>query len=199
MRRGIAGLLGLVAALAASAADADGLFRTNTGPYGADFSGVGLGVDLGAGFGANGSVDTSGVAGGAHIGYNLQNGPLVGGVEADALVGNFSGDGGGRFRQNWLNSARVKGGYSFGDVLAYGTVGEAWSTTSLESAGFTADKTVRGIVFGVGAEYALTRSVSLRAELRRYQFDSATYFLPTGAPNISTETNLLLIGGSAHF
>ena len=199
MRFGIVGLLGVAAALTASTVPSDAQFRTSTGPYGADFSSVGIGVDLGAGIGANSSINTSGVAGGAHIGYNLQSGPIVGGVEVDALLGNITGQGAGTFRQSWLDSARFKGGYSFGDILAYGTIGEAWSTTSFESLGYTADKTLTGLVFGVGAEYALTRSVTLRAELRRYDFNSATYYLPTGAPNVTTETNMLLIGASGHF
>jgi outer membrane immunogenic protein len=199
MRFGKFGRLGAFIALAASTVPSRAQFRTTSGPSGADFSGVGVGADIGAGIGANSSINTSGVAGGAHLGYNLQSGPIVGGVEADALLGNITGQGAGTFRQSWLTSARIKGGYSLGDILAYGTLGEAWSTTSFESLGYTANKTLTGVVFGVGAEYAVTRSVTLRAELRRYDFNSATYYLPTGAPNVTTETNLLLVGASAHF
>jgi len=201
MRSGLACIVGIGAALVASAASADGLYRTNTGPGGADFSGVNLGVDLGAAIGANGAVNYSGVAGGAHVGYLLQNGPIVGGVEADAFLGSISGgaSGFGNYSQTWLSSARIKGGYAFGDILAYGTLGEAWSTSSIQNLGYTSNKSLNGYVFGIGAEYALTRAISLRAELRRYNFNGATYYMPTGPQQATSGTNLLTLGVSTHF
>jgi len=201
MREWIACFVGIGAALAATGVSADGLYRTNTGPGGADFSGVGLGVDVGAAIGDNGAVNYSGVAGGAHVGYNLQSGPIVGGVEADAFLGSISGgsSGFGNYSQTWLSSARIKGGYAFGDILAYGTLGEAWSTSSLQNQGFTTSKFLNGYVFGVGAEYPLTRSITLRAELRRYNFNGATYYFPAGAQSATSDTNLLTLGVSTHF
>ena len=201
MRKSLAYLVAAIGLASASAAHADGLFRTSTGPAGADFSGVGLGVNVGAAIGGAGSINASGLAGGAHVGYNLQNGQIVGGVEADALVGSITGGNGGlgNFSQNWLTSARIKGGFSFGDILAYGTVGPAWSTSTYQSLGFTADKTLHGYVIGIGAEYALTRTISVRAELRRYNFDGATYYMPTGAQGLTNASNLLMLGASTHF
>ena len=77
----------IVAALfAATGARAADLTGAGAGSTVADFSGLGIGLDAGAAIGsANGST-TSGGVGGAHVGYNLQNGPLVGGVEADAML-----------------------------------------------------------------------------------------------------------------
>ena len=201
MRITLVCLAAVAALVMADSARADGLYRTSTGPNGADFSGVGLGVNVGAGIGGNGSINTSGLAGGGHVGYNLQNGPIVGGVDADVLVGSITGGAGGlgNFTQNWLTSARVKAGYSFGDVLAYGTLGEAWSTSSYQSLGFTANKTLNGYVMGVGAEYAVTRSVTLNAELRRYNFNGASYYVPTAPQRLTTDTNMLLIGATTHF
>jgi opacity protein-like surface antigen len=200
MRNYVACVFGLGAALAVTSARADGFMNTGAGPV-ADFSGLGLGLDFGAGIGGNGAVDTSGIIGGGHVGYMLQNGGIVGGLEADATLGNLGGSqsGYGNFQQDWLNSARIKAGYAFGPILAYGTLGAAWSSTSLSYGGYTSDKLVHGYVFGVGAEYALTRTWSLRAELRRYNFDGATYYVPSGATNASTENNMLLIGGTMHF
>ena len=85
MRRFASSLLPLALLLGASAAEADELYRTNTGPGGADFSGVELGPDLGAALGSAGSANISGLAGGAHIGYNFQAAQIVGGVEADGM------------------------------------------------------------------------------------------------------------------
>lgn len=59
----------------------------------------------------------------------------------------------------------------------------------------------RGVAFGVGAEYAITRNVILRAELLRYQFGDVTYSwtYPYASQSISASNNMLRIGGSLHF
>ncbi len=180
MRRVASSLLPLALVFAASGAEADDLYRTNSGPGGADFSGVELGPDLGVALGSASSVNFSGPTGGAHVGYNIQSSQVVGGVEADAMFGSIrSGTlGTASFSQDFLSSARVKGGYAFGNLLAYGTVGWGWATTSYQDLGVSSDKTVTGAAFGLGAEYAITRNVSLRAELLRYDFDGATYATP---------------------
>jgi outer membrane immunogenic protein len=175
--------------------------RTNTGSAGADFSGVELGVDGAWALGSVGGALTSGPAGGAHVGYNLQNGGLVGGVEADAIFGSIraGGVGAGSFTQDFLSSARVKGGYAFGNLMAYGTIGWAYSTASYQDPSGSANKTIRGDVFGGGLEYALTRNVSLRGEYLFYDFSGATYVTPFAAKSLSASTSLLRVGASLHF
>ena len=192
--------IAIAACLAAAGAKADDLYRTNAGPV-ADFSGVDIGIDLGAGFGSSASVNTSGIAGGVHGGYNLQNGPIFGGAEADIIFGSISGGDANyaSFSENSLASARVKAGYVFGPLAAYGTFGFAYSDSTYHSLGSSSDKSLNGLVFGVGAEYALTCTVSMRAEARRYDFNGATYYFPTGAQSVSTATNMLLLGVSTHF
>ena len=142
-----------------------------------------------------------GPVGGAHLGYNLQTGRIVGGVEADAMFSGMSSGslGSGSFRQDFLGSARVKGGYSFGDIMAYGTIGWAWSNTSFQDLGVSSSETVTGLAFGFGAEYAITRNFSLRAEYLRYEFGNANYVTPASAQTINTSTNLLRLGASVHF
>jgi outer membrane immunogenic protein len=200
MRLRFASLILLAAGLApglAGAADT----RTNTGPYGADFSGVGLGVDAGVALGSAGGASASGAAGGAHVGYNFQAAHFVGGVEADTMVGpvRTGSLGVASFSQNFLSSARVKAGYAFGDLLGYGTVGWGFSTATYEDPTGSQNRTLRGSVFGFGAEYALTRVVSIRAEYLRYDFGNASYATPYSSREIYTDTNLLRIGGSVHF
>lgn len=201
MRGVIAGLFGVGAAFIASSAMADGIYRTNPGPGGPDFSGVNLGVDLGAGFGSGGSINTSGLAGGVHVGYNLQNGQLVGGAATDILFGQISGGVGGvtTYRENALGSVRAVGGYVIGGVLAFGTIGWGYSSSNYSSGGASADKSINGVVYGIGAEVPLSRNISARAEFRRYDFGSNTYYLPTSANSVSSSANLLMLGVSTHF
>jgi outer membrane immunogenic protein len=192
------GVLGL--SLQSAGADAQD-YRTNTGPNGADFSGVSLGVDGGVALGSAGGANTTGPAGGLHIGYNFQAAHFVIGGEADTMFGSIKAVslGGASFNQDYLSSARAKAGYAFGDFLAYGTVGWAFSTATYEDPIYSQSKTISGSVFGVGAEYALTRNVSIRAEYLRYDFGNTTYSTPFSSKQIYTDTNLLRAGASVHF
>jgi outer membrane immunogenic protein len=187
----------LFASTCAGAADLTG---TNPGAPVADFSGLGVGVDAGAAVGAAGAASTSGAIGGGHVGYNLQNGQIVGGVEADAMLTSIQGGiAGGTFSQDFLTTARAKGGYVFGSFLAYGTAGFAWSTSEYSKLGNDSSRSLPGVAYGLGAEFAVTRTISVRAELMRYNFSGATYASPTGSLSETTSTNLLRIGATAHF
>jgi outer membrane immunogenic protein len=171
----------------------------NSGPA-ARFGGLEAGVDLGGAVGGAGSVSTSGVAAGVHGGYLFQNGPIVGGVEADTLLGSINGSGhGGTLSQNWITSLRVRGGWAFGNLLAYGTIGPAWASSSFTRAGFDYDKTVNGLTYGLGGEFAITQTITARAEVRHYDLGTATYYMPTGVEKLSSGNNLLMVGVGAHF
>jgi len=201
MRRVALLLLPLALALTLCRAQAADPRRTDVGPDGPDFSGVEFGPDLGVGVGSVGSANTSGVVGGGHVGYNFQSSRIVGGAEIDGM---FSGVRSGSldsasFTQDFLTSARVKGGYVFGNLLGYGTVGWAWSTTDYRDRGVSTSTTVRGVVFGAGLEFPLTRNVSLRGELLRYDFDGATYATPYYSRSLTPTTNVVRIGASVHF
>ena len=167
----------------------------------ADFTGVGLGVDAGVGLGSAGDGNASGAIGGAHIGYNFQANRLVGGAEADFLTSGIKSGGLNptSFQQNFLSSTRVKAGWAFGDLLAYGTVGWAYSTSKLTDPSGSSNKSIKGTAFGAGAEFALTRNMFLRMEYLRYDFGAQTYVTPLSARTLSTTTNLLRAGASVHF
>jgi outer membrane immunogenic protein len=184
---------------AVRAADFD--LQTTPSRASADFSGVGLGVDAGVGLGAAGDGNASGAIGGAHIGYNFQANRLVGGAEADFLTSGIKSGGLNptSFQQNFLSSTRVKAGWAFGDLLAYGTVGWAYSTSKLTDQTGSSNKSIKGTAYGAGAEFALTRNAFLRVEYLRYDFGAQTYVTPLSARTLSTTTNMLRAGASVHF
>jgi outer membrane immunogenic protein len=164
------------------------------------FGGLEVGGQIGAAVGGTGNVNPSGFGGGAYVGYNLQNGPIVGGLEGDTLLASINGDfGGGSLSQNWLTSVRVRGGWAFGNVLAYGTIGPAFATSAFQRNGFTFDKELHGYTFGLGGEVAITRQISARAEFRHYDFGAATYYMPGGAQKLSTGNNILMVGAGVRF
>jgi outer membrane immunogenic protein len=196
----LASFAALGLALLLCGAEAQDRIGSSYPPSGGAFAGAQVGGHIGAAIGGTGDVSPTGVTAGGYAGYSLQNGPIVGGVEVDTQVGSVSGGGrGGTLNQNWLTSLRARGGYAFGDVLAYGTVGPAWATSNFSRNGFSADKPLHGYTFGVGAELAVTRTISARAELRHYEFDGATYYMPGGAQKLSTGNNELLVGAGVHF
>ena len=191
----------LLVAFGATGAGAADLNRTDIAPGGADFSGIEIGPDLGVALGSAGSANISGPAGGAHVGYNFQASRVVGGVEGDVTFGSIrSGSlGTDSFSQNLMSSARVKGGYVFGDLLAYGTIGWAWSTTEYKYLGDSSGETIKGLAYGVGVEYPITRNVSIRGELLHYDFEGANYTFPGVTQSVTTSTNVARIGASVHF
>ena len=134
-----------------------------------DFSGVNLGVDVGAGLGSAGQVNTSGLIGGAHIGYHFQSSRLMGGTEADVLTSGIKSGSLSTltFQQKFLSSLRVKAGWVFGDLLAYGTLGYAYSTSSLSTNTGSDNKTNKGTVFG-----ALIEAIDL-SQLARLDAEAA--------------------------
>ena len=129
-------------------------------------------------------TDMDGLTGGGHIGYVYQTGSAVFGVEADAELTNIGGThttpssifG---ITQQWQASLRARLGLAATDrLLIYATGGLA--VTGLDN---TADylpgpfaKEWNGIAaggtVGVGAEYAISDHLSLRAEYRYSDFGS---------------------------
>ena len=118
-----------------------------------------------------------GVIGGAHIGYNLQLGPWVAGIEGDVdgtsisqtRSGFFFGDSSST-KTNIQGSIRARAGYAFDHVLLYATGGAAFGgfqnnyTTPF---GYdSVSRTRSGWTVGGGLEYAVTNNWSIRAEYR---------------------------------
>ena len=136
---------------------------------------------------------------GLNAGYNFQSGSMVYGVEGDANWSNYSGS------RQCVADATVKCGYSidlsgslrgrFGvsidQMLLFGTAGVSAGrgTTSISpaTAGLTGQSTATllGITFGAGAEYALTQTISVKAQYDYVNWSERTTGINTissGAP-----------------
>jgi outer membrane immunogenic protein len=183
--------------LASSALAADlgsGPPRANSDPYPhqAPFTWTGLyvGAHLGYGWsdvdwqeaGFDGSHSGEGALAGGQIGYNIQVGKVVYGVEAD-MSGSFI-DGGNSccgHTVNWLASARGRLGFAGYDsrMLFYATAGAAWA--DIEYSG-SVTETHFGWVAGGGVERAFTPNLTGRIEYLYYGFDSVDAAPGTVAP-----------------
>lgn len=157
------------------------------------WTGLYLGAHGGYGWGktnANhadlGNVDTSGGLGGLHLGYNWQSGQAVFGVEGDLSA---SGVDGKRtfalagvdadLHTTWTSSVRGRLGYSFSNVMLYGTAGFAFAghdlTVSDPGASLRVSDTHLGYVVGAGLEMKLAPMMSVRGEVLHYGFGEKTY------------------------
>ncbi|MGA8616573.1 MAG: outer membrane beta-barrel protein [Xanthobacteraceae bacterium] len=171
----------------------------------------------------NGQLHPNGFTGGIQVGYNFQTGHWVTGVEADAtyfglkeqfsntVTNAFSGDPytfASSFESSWLVTVRPRIGYAFDRLLVYATGGLAitnqkfsQSITQLNVA-FTeagaASATTAGWTVGAGAEYALDKRWSVKAEYL-YVDPGAVSFSTTGScPTVPAIAAACAVYNGAH-
>jgi outer membrane immunogenic protein len=168
-------------ALAAWSALAPAALAGQAGP--GHWAGWYIGGHGGGGSGDLDGVDQSlsGAAVGGHAGYNWQADRIVVGIEADLSWTNYDLSiqqklGAFQFKSDashdFLTSLRLRAGYTFGDLMVYGTGGLAYteidtsiSLTGPGSNSFQSDTSnVSGVIGGVGLEYAIAPNVTLRGE-----------------------------------
>ncbi len=132
------------------------------------------------------SFDSTGGIGGGQIGYNVQNGRVVFGVEADLdasgisgtdtntlVLGSTTSTAKGKGELNYAGTLRGRVGYTFGNALVYATGGLAFGdatdslTWSGAAKGVSKSSTLTGYVLGAGTEYAISPAWSVKAE---YQY-----------------------------
>ncbi len=130
---------------------------------------------------ASNSFTPNGVIGGAHVGYNLQLGQYVAGVEGDVDGTGYSKSLNAGFATITTKipvqgSIRLRLGVGLDRALLYVTGGAAFAgfdTTYATFAGFDTIGTTRtGWTIGGGIEYALNTNWSIRAEYRYADYGS---------------------------
>lgn len=202
----------LVGAILASVAALGG--STAVMAQGFSWSGLYLGVHLGASIGDSdfrfpaGNQGSSSFAGGLQAGYNWRAGTVVYGLEIDAtwrgnsdvaIVGPLAGaaqtfatD------QNWLMTVRPRLGLLLQpQVLAYVTGGLAFGNVDhsvtlagpgLVGSGASSSDTATGWTLGGGVEWGLDRNWSLKAEYLYVDLGSTTLVTPATASFAATRT-----------
>ena len=156
------------------------------------WSGFYVGVNAGYGFGnsnwtdpvagiATGDFSLGGGLVGGTIGYNMQLGGSVFGVEGDIAWSGIEGStstlcfGACKTANDWLGTLRGRAGYAFGRFLPYLTGGAAFgnvnATTSPDTGSFSS--TNIGWTFGAGVEYAFFTNWSAKLEYRYVDLGSA--------------------------
>ncbi len=137
------------------------------------YAGLNAGYGFGQFTGWRGSQfkDPAGFTGGGQIGYNLQVGQLVYGLEADLNyahlrgTNNALGVAGSKNTVDYFGTLRGRLGYSMDRFLPYVTTGFAYggSTVSVPGLG-KSTPTHMGWAAGAGLEYAITNNLTARIE-----------------------------------
>lgn len=159
----------------------------------------------------DGPLKYDAVTGGVHLGYNIQRGTIVFGIEGDFELVNGSGDDQDRsgttngIDTEWMLSLRARLGYAMGKDLLYITGGYSY----LEAEGVVRDLATQpdistafdGWTVGAGWERALDRRTSIRLEYRYtdYDLEVENYSVSGYQLGFEPEIHAIKIGVSAKF
>lgn len=129
-------------------------------------------------FSHQGKAKANGFGGGVYGGYNMQQGQLVYGGEADL---NYSGvdskHGGTTAKQGANGSIRARVGIDLNPVLLYGTAGIAGTNAEMKNAAGKDDHSMVGWTAGVGAEAFVTNNITARVEYRYSDYQKKSFNL----------------------
>lgn len=185
------------------------------------YNGLYAGVNGQFGFGSIGTAGGPagfggpvGGLGGVTVGYNYQQGTLLVGVEGDIGFGSISSSSHGGFSLNsgdaihGLGTARVRLGYVWDRTLLYVSGGYAGASLNGSVSDFGGTPAyvlneshyLNGYAVGLGAEFAVTTKISVKAEYLYTGFAQQGYFNSTrDALNANAHINLLRAGVNYHF
>jgi outer membrane immunogenic protein len=135
------------------------------------WTGFYVGVNGGYGWGKSdwdpgvSSFDANGALLGGTLGYNLQTGSFVWGIEGDLDWSGMKGDSAGvETKVPWLGTVRGRIGYAFDRFLPYITGGAAVAQIKMDTGAGTDDETRVGWTVGAGVEWAFLASWSAKLE-----------------------------------
>ncbi|HXD44516.1 MAG TPA: outer membrane protein [Pseudolabrys sp.] len=160
----------------------------------------------------SGSVDTKGWLIGGTLGYNMQTGVWVWGLEGDVDLSTIKGSTTGgtgvcggtgcETRNRWFGTARGRIGYSFDRWLPYITGGAAFGDVKMSpNTGVSETKTKIGWTVGAGVEWAFTDHWStkieyLYADLGKSTCSAATCGVDT---DVTFKANIVRLGVNYRF
>ena len=170
-----------------------------TGNWAGAYAGGAASYNFGR-FSGGSDFDNKALGGSVYGGYNMQNGQIVYGAEADAgYSGNDSVSGGVTTKQGINGSLRGRVGYDANPFLIYGTAGVAAARITAEDA--TSEKTrgALGWTAGAGVETFVTDSITARAEYRYTDLQSKDYALTSGTVNRGYDEHSVKVGLGVKF
>ena len=181
-----------------------------------NWTGFYVGINGGYGFGKSswtdpvagtttGDFNVSGALAGGTIGYNLQTGVWIWGLEGDIDASWIKGTDATiccETKKDWLATARGRIGYAFDRWMPFITGGAAFGDIKMTPVGFPAETTTKvGWTVGGGLEYAFMGAWSAKAEYLYVDLGKATCGAVTcGVANdVTFKTSIVRAGVNYHF
>jgi outer membrane immunogenic protein len=200
VRRSAAAFVLCAAALAAGSAAAGDYPEANPYPLAYDWTGFYLGAHAGIAWsqtshqtpGLEFDLDDLGALGGGLLGFNLQYGYLVYGIEADFTAGEINNDAGvdggpfavpvpATFDIQPVSTIRGRVGFAVDNWYLYATGGIAFADADLSFAtgnpGNSDSNVHIGYVVGCGLEYAITDYMTVRADYLFSKYKAEDYHI----------------------
>ena len=166
---------------------------TWSGPYAGAYGGYG--------WTTSGGLDARGGFGGGQIGYNVQTGMIVLGIEGDIAGGDISQTVNGTafgipfttaFTNDALASLRGRAGLAYNTWLLYGTLGGGWGhdkiSGNLGGLPFSSEGWLSGWTAGAGVEWSFAPNWSTKLEFLHYGLGTPNAFgtVPSAKVDIGT-------------
>lgn len=167
-------------------------------PSYATWSGFYVGINGGYGFGTtNVSIDPKGFLAGGTIGYNLQTGVWVWGLEGDFDYSAMKDDDAGtEVKVPWFGTARGRIGYAgWGNLMPYITGGAAFANVKVDAGAGSDSKTRIGWTLGAGLEYAMWSNWSVKLEYLYADLGKASF----GGTDVEFKTSIVRAGLNYRF
>ncbi|MEN9894991.1 MAG: hypothetical protein RIR97_843 [Pseudomonadota bacterium] len=142
----------------------------------------------------------NGFGGQLYGGYNMQDGQIVYGAEADVgYSGNHSSDGTVKTTQGINGSVRGRVGYDLSPALVYGTAGVAATRLKASDATSGESKTAIGWTAGAGVEALVTDSITARVEYRYTDYANSNFKLTSGTVSRGYDEHSVKVGLGVKF
>lgn len=143
-------------------------YSAPAGNWSGAYVGGGVTYDFGKFTGSTDGRDAKDLGGTVYGGYNMQNGSIVYGGEADISYNGEDGSAGAGLTgtQGVNGSVRGRVGYDLNPFLVYGTAGVAVANHELKSGGDNDEKLAAGYTVGAGVETFVTDNITARVEYR---------------------------------
>lgn len=140
------------------------------------------------------------LGGAVYGGYNMQNGQIVYGAEADVgYSGNDTVYNGINSKQGINGSVRARVGYDMNPFLLYGTAGVAAQSSKASDPTSSDKKTAAGYTVGAGVETFVTQNITARAEYRYSDFQKKNFDLDSGSVSRGYDEHSVKLGIGVKF
>lgn len=211
MKRSIP-MVGLLALLAVPAMAADRRVPvqqyqpTYSQPRAYNWNGLYVGAHSGAGFDrfqGVGKKSRSEVLLGGQVGYNLQMGGLVTGLEADISMNGLGKGakrtGGTSADMRYVSTLKARAGFAFDRFLVYGLGGVAYGSLKASDGLVSKEKSKVGYVAGAGAEYGITDNLSAKLEYNYVSLGKQNFQFANGRTRVGVNEHLVKAGLNYRF